>query len=304
MGPIVFSKTKGDTRYALRLFPIGGFVSMEGEDEDSAHENSFTKKKAWKRFIIIVAGAVMNLILGYFLMVSLVLMDGSVGTTTIADFRDGGNSSAYLAQNDEIVSVNGNRVRTPNDITFEFMRDRDGLVDIEVMREGEKISYNAIPFEMVEIAEGVSTISIDFRVYSEELSPTGVITYAFNWTVTIAKQVWVSLLDLITGRFGFNQLSGPVGVASAIGEASSMGLDSLIMMVAFITINLGVFNLLPFPALDGGRLVFIFIEIITGKAVKPQYEGYIHTAGILLLFAVMIAATFNDIMRIVGGLFG
>ncbi len=303
MGPVIFQKTVGETAYSLRLFPIGGYVAMEGEDESSSHEDAFNRKKPWKRLIILLAGAVMNLILGYLIVVGLVIDSGSVGTTIIADFWEESTSIEYLMAEDEIVKVNGTTTKTPNDITFEFMRDTDGLVDMEVIRDGQLVVLDAVPFKMEEIAEGVSAIAIDFRVYSKELAVGDVITYSFNWAVTIAKQVWVSLVDLITGRFGFNQLSGPVGVATAIGESASMGLSSLMLMVAFITINLGVFNLLPLPALDGGRIVFIIIEMIIGKPVKPEYEGYIHTGGLLLLLTLMVVVTFNDIVKLVGGFF-
>ncbi|MEF9984217.1 MAG: site-2 protease family protein [Oscillospiraceae bacterium] len=303
MGPVLFQRKKGETAYSLRLFPIGGFVSMEGEDEDSSDENAFGKKTVFKRFCIVIAGATMNLILGYFIVLTLVIMSGTVGTTTIAVFDENSVSSNYLKANDEIISVNGSRVRTPNDITFEFMRDKDGEIELEVMREKEKIKLPPIQFKMDEVAEGIETIHLDFKVYSQKLSPMGVISYSFNWAVTIGKQVWVSLIDLVTGRFGFNQLSGPVGVATAIGEASTMGINSLLLMIAFITINLGIFNLLPLPALDGGRLVFIIIEAIIGKPVPSKYEGYVHATGMFLLFGLMIAVTFNDVLKLVKGLF-
>lgn len=301
MGPKLFSKQKGETLYALRAFPIGGFVSMEGEDEESDDKNSFGSKKPWQKAGVIVAGAFMNLLFGYIVMIVLTIMSGRVGTTTVAMFNEGAVSNNYLRVNDRIVSVNGSKVKTPNDITFEFLRDKDGIIDLEVIRNDEKIKLPPIQFQMEEIEDGVNAINLDFKVYSKELTPLGVFGYSFNWAVTIVKQVWVSLIDLLTGRFGFNQLSGPVGVAAAIGEASTMGIDSLLLMVAFITINLGVFNLLPFPALDGGKLVFILIEAIRGKPIPAQYEGYIHTAGLILLLGLVVFVTFNDVIKLIGG---
>ncbi len=303
MGPKLWSKQKGDTLYALRLFPIGGYVAMEGEDEESADENSLCKKNPWQRLGIVVAGAVMNLILGYIIMVTLTIMSGGVGTTIISRFDNNAVSSKYLQVNDKILSVNGSKVRTPNDVTFEFLRSKDGIIDIEVERNGKKVKLPDIQFEMDDLGNGVKAIHLDFKVYGEKLTFLNTITYSFNWAVTMAKQVWLSLFDLLTGRFGFNQLSGPVGVASAISEASSMGIDQLLLMVAFITINLGVFNLLPIPALDGGRIVFIILEIIRGKPVPQKYEAYVHTAGMVLLLALMVFVTVNDVVKIFKGMF-
>ena len=302
MGPKLLGKKKGDTLYALRLFPIGGYVAMEGEDEESEDENSLGSKNPWQRLGIVVAGAVMNLILGYIIMVVLTIMSGGVGTTVIAKFDENAVSSQYLQANDRIISVNGSRVRTPNDITFEFLRSKDGIIDMEVERQGEKLKIPKIQFEMDDLGNDMKAIHLDFKVYGQKLTFMNTITYSFNWAVTIAKQVWVSLIDLLTGRFGFNQLSGPVGVASAIGEASGMGIDNLLLMVAFITINLGVFNLLPIPALDGGRIVFIILEIIMGKPVPAKYEGFVHAAGMVLLLGLMVFVTFNDIIKLFKGM--
>ncbi len=303
MGPKLWGKQKGDTLYALRLFPIGGYVAMEGENEESSDQNSFCNKNPWKRLGIVVAGAVMNLILGYIIMLTLTIMSGGVGTTVISRFDNNAVSSKYLQVNDKILSVNGYKVRTPNDVTFEFLRSKDGIIDMEVERNGKKIKLPNIQFEMDDLGNGIKAIHLDFKVYGEKLTFLNTITYSFNWAVTITKQVWLSLFDLLTGRFGFNQLSGPVGVASAISEASGMGIDQLLLMVAFITINLGVFNLLPIPALDGGRIVFIILEIIRGKPVPQKYEGYVHTAGMVLLLALMLFVTVNDVVKIFKGMF-
>ena len=265
MGPVIFQRQKGETAYSLRAFPIGGFVSMEGEDDGSNDERAFCNKSVGKRFLVISAGAMMNLLLGFLLMILLVCMGNAVGTTQISQFGEGAVSSQWLQVDDEIVSVNGHRVRTPNDISYEFMNEDD----------------------------------IDFKVYGVQKTIWNVPPYAFNWSVSIMKQVWSSLIKMVTGQFTLNQLSGPVGEASTIGEAASMGLDSTILIIAFITINLGVFNLLPFPALDGGRLFFLLIEMIRRKPIKPEYEGYVNTAGLLILLGLMAMVTFNDVIKLI-----
>ena len=197
------------------------------------------------------------------------------------------------------MAVNGHRVRTPNDISYEFMNEDDGVLDMEVIRDGEKINLSGVTFDMQDIGDGLKAIRIDFKVYGVQKTIWNVPPYAFNWSVSIMKQVWSSLIKMVTGQFTLNQLSGPVGVASTIGEAASMGLDSTILIIAFITINLGVFNLLPFPALDGGRLLFLLIEMIRRKPIKPEYEGYVNTAGLLILLGLMAMVTFNDVIKLI-----
>ncbi|GAA6514071.1 site-2 protease family protein [Phocea massiliensis] len=299
MGPVIFQRQEGETAYSLRAFPIGGFVSMEGEDDGSNDERAFCNKSVGKRFLVISAGAMMNLLLGFLLMILLVCMGNAVGTTQISQFGEGAVSSQWLQVDDEIVSVNGHRVRTPNDISYEFMNEDDGVLDMEVIRDGEKINLSGVTFDMQDIGDGLKAIRIDFKVYGVQKTIWNVPPYAFNWSVSIMKQVWSSLIKMVTGQFTLNQLSGPVGVASTIGEAASMGLDSTILIIAFITINLGVFNLLPFPALDGGRLFFLLIEMIRRKPIKPEYEGYVNTAGLLILLGLMAMVTFNDVIKLI-----
>ena len=140
---------------------------------------------------------------------------------------------------------------------------------------------------------------LDFNFYGVEKNFLNSLEYTVDWTVSIAKQVWYSLGDIIRGRYGLNQLSGPVGTSAAIGEAAAQGSSSLIMLLAFITVNVGVFNLLPVPALDGGRLIFVLLELITGRAVPQKYESVIHTAGFLLLMGLVVTVTFNDIIKLI-----
>lgn len=299
MGPVIFQRQKGETAYSLRAFPVGGFVSMEGEDDGSNDERAFCNKSVGKRLLVISAGAIMNLLLGFLLMIILVCMGNAVGTTRISQFGEGAVSSQWLQVDDEIVSVNGHRVRTPNDISYEFMNEDDGILDMEIIRDGSKVNLSGVTFDMQDIGDGLKAIRIDFKVYGVQKTIWNVPPYAFNWSVSIMKQVWSSLVKMVTGQFTLNQLSGPVGVASTIGEAASMGLDSTILIIAFITINLGVFNLLPFPALDGGRLLFLLIEMIRHKPIKPEYEGYVNTAGLLILLGLMAMVTFNDVIKLI-----
>ena len=301
MGPVIWKTKKNETQYALRLLPIGGFVSMEGEDEQSDAEGSFSKARVWNKILIVVAGAVMNLLLGFLLLVIVVSQQSAIGTTTIARFEEGATSSQMLQLDDRIVQINGSAVHIDYDIIYTMMRDPDGKVDMVVMRDGQKVTLEGVPFSTEQMEDGTVTTMLDFKVYGQEKTVGRVLCQAFFYTGTVANLVWTSLIDIVTGRFGINQLSGPVGVASAVGEATSMGLSSFLMLAAFITINLGVFNLLPIPALDGGRLLFLLIEAVRRKPINPKYEGYVHAFGFLLLFGLMIVVTFNDIVRLFRG---
>jgi len=299
MGPAVFSITRGETKYSLRLLPLGGYCAMEGEDEDTYDAGSFNNAALPKRIVIMVAGAAMNLLLGLIILGVLTTQLDRLGSTTVAGFKDSSVSSSQLMANDKILRLNNRRVWSDNDMIYEFMRDRDGVMDILVERQGEKVLLPNVAFQMRDLGEGMQGIYIDFTVYGVEKTVPGVLFNSVNWTVSLVKQVWGSLIDLITGRYGLNQLSGPVGVTTAIGEVSSQGLRPLLMLVAFITVNLGVFNLLPLPALDGGRLIFLFLEAIRRKPMNPKYEGVIHAVGFMLIMGLVIFATVNDVARLV-----
>lgn len=301
MGPTLFSLQRGDTRYALRLFPIGGFVAMEGEDEDSSDPRSFGNASMPGRISVMLAGSAMNLLLGLIILALLTTQQNALGSTVVAGFHESALSSAQLQVGDEILRVNGRRVRTDNDLSYELQRDRDGVMDMEVLRGGQRTILRDVTFEMMEVEEGIRVLILDFKVQGVPKTFWGVVRNSINWTGSLVKQVWGSLIDLITGRYGLNQLSGPVGVTTAIGTASSMGWRPLLMLVAFITVNLGVFNLLPLPALDGGRLLFLLLEAVRRKPLNPCWEGIVNAAGFMMLIGLVIFATFNDIVRLITG---
>ncbi|WRS26199.1 site-2 protease family protein [Oscillospiraceae bacterium MB08-C2-2] len=301
MGPALFKKEHKGTVYALRAFPIGGFCAMEGEDSEgeTENENAFGKKPVLKRIVIIVAGATMNLLLGFLVLTGLTMQQPLIGTNQIAQFHENSTSSQWLQVGDTINKINYHRVHTNNDVIYELVRDADGVMDIQVTRNGESILLEGVTFRMEEVQEGMQAIDMDFIFLgTPEKTVTGVLSHSLNWTQSLAKQIWGSLVDLVRGRYKINQLSGVVGVTSAIGEASKVGLRPLMVMVAFITINLGVFNLLPLPALDGGRLIFLLIELVARRPVNPKYEGLVHTVGLVLLMCLMIFVTFNDVLRL------
>ena len=298
MGPALLHFQGKETRYSLRAIPMGGYVQMEGEDSESQDPRAFCRQKAWKRFVLVSAGAVMNLLLGFVVAVAMVSMKGYVGTAQIVRFEENAQSSQVLQQGDEILSINGSRIFIDQDIVYTLVRDEDGLVDMTVLRQGEKLQLQ-VPFATQTLSDGTRVVVLDFKVLATPQTFFNTIRYGIGWNISVARQVWMTLFDLITGRYGLNQLSGPVGTTQAIGQASSYGLGSLLMIVGFITVNLGVFNLLPFPALDGGRLLFLVVEMIRRRPVPARYEGYVHAAGFLLLMALMVTVTYQDILRLI-----
>lgn len=305
MGPALFKKKKGDTTYALRLLPIGGYVSMEGEDEESTDENAFNKKKVWQKFIIVAAGAIMNLILGVVIVGTILTMDDLIATNKVLYFNEGAISQQTgLKENDEILSIDGKRVLSGIDVSFLMTRSDDGIFDMTVRRDGEKVELKDVTFKTTK--EGKYThIEYDFVILGAKPTVLNVITNSFKQTASMARLVWLSLFDLVTGQYGLTDLSGPVGTVNIIADVASSavqskeGLIATLNIMAFITINIGIFNLMPLPALDGGRLFFLVIEGIRRKPIKPKYEGIIHGAGLALLLLLMLVVTFNDIVNLI-----
>ncbi len=301
MGPTLFRFTKGDTTYALRLFPIGGFVRMEGEDSESEDENAFGKKPVWKRIVVVVAGAFMNLLLGFLILVGITAGMETIPTKVVGGFRFAGTAAetSGLQAGDEILKINGRTMFIEQDIVFSIDQDADHIVEMVVRRNGSKVTLQNVDANLVTVtdAEGEEVTRFPFYVNSEKKTVLSVLKYAALDTLYVGRVIWLSLLDLFKGAANVTDLSGPIGVGQVIGEARMMGLDTLFAMIAFITINVGIFNLLPIPALDGARLVFLLIEAVRRKPINPKYEGYIHAAGLILMMLLMVFVAFNDIMR-------
>ncbi len=304
MGPKLFSKQKGETLYSIRAFPIGGYVAMEGEngteEEYVGDGRAFFEKKLYQRFLILVAGAAMNIILGFAILFVVTLNMDIVGTNYVSEVSEQAPFVGQLQSGEQILKVNNHTTNNYNDVVFQILRDADGVIDFVTMplEGGEKVSKQ-ITFNMTQV-EGTDTnmVELDMLFYGIEPTFWQSVEYSFNWTISVAKQVWFSLIDIVTGRYGVNELSGPVGTATVIEEASSMGLQSLMVLVAFITINVGVFNMLPLPALDGGRILFLIIEMILRKPVPQRFEAIVHASGMVLLLSFVVFVTFNDIMRL------
>ena len=302
MGPKIFSyeSKKSGIKYSVRALPIGGFVSMAGEDEASEDPNAFCNKNVWRRISTVWAGPITNIIVGFLGMFILVALTGPA-TNIVASFMDDATSVNYgLQVNDKIVAIEGVKTHTGNEVVYEITYQGDKPLDITVVRDGKKIVLEDVVFPTVE-ESGVTLGNYDMLFYgiSEADRSFGIIiSHTFWRTYSTAKMVWDSLADLIGGRFGLDAISGPIGMTELVGSAITAGWESLLYLWVIISVNLGVMNLLPLPALDGGRLMFLFWEAITRKPVNKTVESYINAAGLLLLMAFMILITFKDIFKL------
>lgn len=307
MGPKIFSVQKGETNFSIRMLPFGGFCAMEGEDETSNSPRAFNNIKPWKKMIILVAGATMNIIVGFIFTLIVIAQNNSFVSTTISGFAENSVSqSCGLQEGDEILKVNGTRIFTPKDISFTILTSDKNSFDFKVRRNGEKTEIKNIEFEKVEKEDGTKSIKIDFKLDKIPKSFLTVLKEAFLDMISTVQITFLSFLGMIIGKFSLKDASGPVGMVSMMGAATSKGLEvsllagvnNLISIVALIAINLGVMNLMPLPALDGGRIVFALFEQITGKKISEKYEGMIHTIGLILLMIFIGLVTFHDIIRI------
>lgn len=322
MGPRIFKFTKGETTYSLRCLPVGGFCAMEGEDDSSSNPRAFNNKSIPRRMAVIVAGATMNIILGFVLVLITTCMQEKVPLLTIAEFRE--NSSSHecgLEIGDEIVSINGMYILTDSDISYKLSNTKDDNFTVVVKRNGEKVQLDNVKFyyqyQYYVDEENQSYVKVDnpdeytgeqplqtaesrfdFYINSAEKNIGNVIGYSFKDTASIGRLIWISLIDIVKGKYGISDMSGPVGLATAIGQATDLGIEYVLNLVTFITINLGIFNLLPLPALDGGRFVFLLIEAIRRKPIPPEKEGMVHFVGLALFMLLTIAVTFSDIKKL------
>ena len=292
------------TVFSVRALPIGGYVSMAGEDNESDDPNAFHKKPVWQRFIITVAGAIMNILLGVICMFALVGMesaqDGYLASNTIHSFQENSVSDkgdSALKAGDKIIKVDGVRVHTGNELVYEIMNSGYEPIDLVVIRNGKEVTLHDVTFP-TETQSGATFGNYDFVMQAEKADFATIMKHSFFRSFSTVKVIIDSLVDLVGGRYGAEAVSGPVGMAGAVGEATKSGINSVLYLFTLITMNLGVFNLLPIPALDGGRLIFLIIEAIRRKPVKKEFEQAVNTAGIMILMALMLLITVKDIFNL------
>lgn len=296
MGPAIFKKQMGETLYALRLFPIGGYVAMEGEDDASEDPNGFDKKNIWARLLIVSAGALMNLVLGFIITLILVMRAG-IPSLTVGEFMENSVSDDYGLQiGDVILKIDDRKIGDYVDIGTAFALDFNlDSVDVTVLRDGEEVVLEDVVFPKVEQADGLSSFSVDFKVYGKEKTFGNVMKETFSRTGSYISMMYESIGQLITGKMSVKYVSGPVGISSAIADSAKLGLDAILSLVSLISLNLAVMNLLPLPALDGGRLIFLLIELVTRKRVPKKYEAVVHFVGLVALLILMVLIVFKDI---------
>ena len=326
MGPALWKKIAGGTQYTLRLLPVGGYVAMEGEGSPESNQAErardgqpeeaenpippdqrtgipFPEAAIWKRAIVMAAGPLMNFVLGFVVLVGLIAFRPEpIASRVIYEVEEGALcGQTGLEAGDEIVAINGRRCFVANDILYELARTRDTQADFTVRRDGKLVELPDVQFDSYTDENGSTRMDIGFTVYALARTPLNVLKESVNSELYYSRIIFTSLIDLLQGRESINNLSGPVGIVSAISQAASYGLTDVVEMLVLITVNLGVFNLLPIPALDGGRLVFLGVEAVIRRPVSERLQENLTLATFILLFGLMIFATYNDVIRLFTG---
>ena len=313
MGPQLWHKEGKETQYSLRLFPIGGFCAMEGEDGESDDPRAFGNTAGWKKFLVLIAGSASNFIAGMLLILCLFAASTGYVSTTLSGFVDGFpcQGETMLQAGDEIVSIDGSAVLLYSDISTLLNRGNGKTHDIVVRRDGEKITLNDLPLTPREYqVEGKKVTMYGLYFQSKEATFGSKLRLGLANSVDFVRMIWWSLEDLFTGAVGFSALSGPIGIVDAMGQMAEsadgvrQAVDNLLYFAAFLAINLAFMNLLPLPALDGGRVFFLILNglavLLFRRRIPAKYEGYVHFGGLVLLLGLMIVVAVQDVYRIIG----
>ena len=291
MGPALFKKQKGETLYSIRLVPVGGYCAMEGENGDSEDERAFSSKPGWAKIAVLLAGAGMNMLIA---ILVIAIMTGITGTptTSIEEVQNG--SPAYEAgirQGDRITAVNNDEIKDWTEIQ-EKIGEAEGSLELTLEREDSTYSASVTPEKS---EDGRMIIGV---IAEREHNVIASVKNGFVTAGDMLNVIFQSVKMLVTGEVPASDLAGPVGIMTMVSDTGKYGLSYFGFLVAFISVNLAVMNLLPFPALDGGRILFVLIRAVTGKKITDEMEGRIHMIGMLLLLALLFFATWNDIGRL------
>lgn len=298
MGPAIYQRQKGETTYSLRIIPMGGYCAMEGEDEESDDERAFNKQPALNKSIILVAGAAMNVLTAVILMIIVSFCSG-VPTTVIGNVIDNSPAeTAGLMAKDKIVQVDGVDIDKWDDfVDYVDEKSKNDVLKVSVERDGEQI---VLPVKVAAQKSGDKYIGIN--AVSEKYKAAALIEGP-KATWRMAKDMFSILRDLISGDVSAKELSGPVGIVYMVDKTVSAGIITFLYFMALISLNLAVVNLLPFPALDGGRLIFVIIRKVTGKAITDNMEAIVHMVGMVCLIGLMLYVTWQDILRFIVPIF-
>lgn len=298
MGPAIHSWERGETKYSIRVFPIGGFCAMEGEDEDSENPRAFNNQPAWQRAIVLVAGALMNFVTCIVLLIVVYLVIGAATTTIGAVDPDSPAQAAGIQAGDVLVSIDGHDIKEWEAVSPALPQDKDAVVDVVVKRDGEEITLTS----GVEYSEESQRYVLGIRTKISH-NPGYAVIHGITGTGTMTIMMYKLLKQLFTGEASTKDMSGPVGIIYIVNDSAQHGFINVVYLAALLSLNLAVINLLPFPALDGGRLLFLVIRKITGKRVTDEMEGRFHFAGMMLLLLLMVYVTFNDVIRFIVPIF-
>ena len=313
MGPALWKKQKGETQYSLRLFPVGGFCAMEGEEEDSDDPTALNNQGFWAKLLIFAAGAAMNFIAGLLIIRVLYADAQAFYVPVVAGFADGCplESADGLQEGDRLLRIDGEKVYVYSDISLLMGLNKTGAFDLQIERNGEVITLRDFTMERREYTDQDGKAYTGYGLYfgAEEATLGRKLSYSWNNAMDFARLVRLSLQMLVTGQAGVKDLSGPVGIVSTmtqVGEQAATtraAVENIAYLAALIAVNLAVMNLLPLPALDGGKIFFLVINAVSMQLFKKQipakYENYIHFAGLILLLALMAVITFSDVWKLI-----
>ena len=308
MGPVIYSKRgkKDGILYNIRAFPIGGFVSMAGEvyedDKTVPKDRCLCNKPIWQRIIVMAAGVINNFLMAIILIFVLALFWGSNSLTPkVAQVVEGyPMAEAGIVKDDVIVSINGYKVNTWDEAQIIlYYKSENNYYDFRIRHiDGTEENYKITPIEEKN-ADGVETKVFGVHINQEEtFGLWNKIKYAFEKFWTTIVSMWLTIAGLVTGKISIDALSGPVGIYSVVGDSIAYGLYSVIYLIAYLSINVGVINIIPFPAFDGGRILFLIIEKIKGSPVNQKFENLCHTIGFILLMALIVFITIKDIIKL------
>lgn len=290
MGPAIWKKQGKETLYSVRLLPVGGYCAMEGEDKDSDDERAFNKKSPGAKILVLAAGAAMNVLIAVVVMSGIMFATGEATNVINKVVKDSPAAAAGIEHGDRIVDAGGKKIGNWYDF-HESMRGQKKPFKLTVERKGERKAFSVTPKE----EKGRYVIGVS-AVVEKNLFKSVARGAKSTWILT--GRMYAGLKDLVTGKVAVKEVTGPVGMIGLVHQTTSRGLTPFFYLLVFISLNLAIFNLLPFPALDGGRIIFVIIRMVTGKAITDRQENMVHGAGMILLLTLMVFATWNDLVRL------